>query len=91
MKKIKIILISFIVSTISFYIFFLIFKPVLLSDTVIFPYAVHPFNICEKQPKIWNSIKFLCVFTYIFSNSIIFNYIFSKIFSRKKIIKQITK
>ena len=91
MKKIKIILISFIVSTISFYIFFLIFKPVLLSDTVIFPYAVHPFNICEKQPKIWNSIKFLFVFTYIFSNSIIFNYIFSKIFSRKKIIKQITK
>ena len=83
MRKLKVFFISLICSTISFIIIFLIFKPILISDTVIFTLAVHPFNICEKQPLIWKVIKFLFVFDYLFSNLIIFNSIFSKILVKK--------
>lgn len=87
LKKIKIIIFSLLFTIISFFIIFLIFKPIFISDTIIFPFAIHPFNICEKQPLIWNIIKYLFIFDYLFSNFILFNSIFSKIFYKKTKIK----
>ena len=40
-----------------FIIYWSIFSPIYLSETIIIKYAVHPFNICEKQPFLWNIIK----------------------------------
>lgn len=83
MKFIKRFLITFLFSIVSSIIIFLIFKPIFISDTIIFKFAVHPFNICKEQPVIWNSIKVLFIFDCLFSNFIIFNSIFSKIFVKK--------
>jgi hypothetical protein len=67
----------------SLLIMLLIFKPIFTSDTIIFKFAIHPFNICKEQPILWNIIKFLFVFDYLFCNFIFFNSIFSKIFPKK--------
>jgi len=83
LKKLKIILSSFIFTIVSFIIAFFIFRPIFISDTIIFPFAIHPFNICEEQPVIWNTIKFLFIFDYLFSNFIVFNLFFTKLFSKK--------
>ena len=87
MKKIKliffIIFLSIIFTVISFFIIFLIFKPIFISNNIIFTFAVHPFNICEKQPLIWNIIKILFIFNYLFSNFIFFYKLFSKIINQK--------
>jgi len=86
LKTCKIILLSLIFTIVSFIIIFFIFKPIFISDTIIFPYAINPFNICKEQPVIWSIIKSLFIFNYLFSNFIFFNSIFSKIFPKK--IKQ---
>ena len=83
MQKIKPFIVSSTFTIVSFLIAFTIFKPIFYSDTIIFIFAIHPFNICEEQPFIWNIIKFLFVFDYLFSNFFIFSSIFSKIFSKK--------
>lgn len=83
MKNLKVFLLSLSLTVVSFIITFLIFRPIFVSDTIIFKFAIEPFNICEEQPVIWNIIKILFIFDYLFSNLIIFNSIFSKIFSRK--------
>lgn len=83
MHKVKTFIFSLFFTIVSFVIIFIIFKPIFYSDTIIFTFAIHPFNICKEQPFIWNMIKFLFVFDYLFSNFIIFYSIFSKIFSKK--------
>ena len=52
---------KFIIIFISFLLFFiniLIFYPILNSSDLIFPYAIHKFNIVKEYPVIWKSIKF---------------------------------
>ncbi len=83
MYKLKNFIFSIFFTIVSFIIVFSIFKPIFYSDTIIFTFAIHPFNICEEQPFIWNITKFLFVFDYLFSNFIIFHSLFSKIFSKK--------
>ena len=83
MQRINFFILSLIFTIVSFFISFIIFKPIFYSDTIIITFAIHPFNICEEQPFIWNIIKFLFIFNYLFSNFVIFNFIFSKIFSKK--------
>lgn len=69
MKKNLLIIFCSLVSTI-FNIF--IFKSILLSKTVIFKFAIHPFNICEKYLTLWNIIKILFVFNSFFSYFILY-------------------
>lgn len=83
MHKLKNYIFSLFFTIVSFVIVFGIFKPIFYSDTIIFTFAIHPFNICEEQPLIWNIIKFLFIFDYLFSSFIIFNSVFSKIFFKK--------
>ena len=56
----------------------------MISDTVIFIYAVHPFNICKEQPIIWNIIKTLFIFNYFFINLIVFYKINSRFINKHK-------
>lgn len=88
MKKI---FLTFLCTLLSFIIMFLIFKEIFFSDIIIFEYAVHPFNICKEQPLLWNIIKILFIFDYLFSNFIIFNSIFSNIFPKKNVSKKYKK
>lgn len=79
----KRIIFSFFLTIISFFIYLSIFYPIYNSQDVIFYYAIHPFNICEKQPTIWNIIKISSILFYNFSQFIFFYYISKKIFHKK--------
>lgn len=72
----------------SFTFYLYIFSNIYISNNITFYYAIHPFNICEEQPIIWNIIKFSSVIFYIFSN-ISISYYFSKILFFKKQKKKI--
>ena len=65
---------------ISFSIYYSIFYTIYNSNNIIFIYAVHPFNICEEQPIIWNIIKNSSIIFYLFSNFIFIYLISKKIF-----------
>lgn len=74
----------FIFSSILFILGILIFFPIYLSNNLIFPYAIHPFNICKTYPVLWNNIKILFVIVYIFSSIIISNLIYIKIYKKSQ-------
>ena len=77
-KKIFIFICSFILDILGVFIF----KDIFYAKKIIIKYAINPFDICEKQPQLWNNIKLLFIFSYIISSVIISNNIF-------KIIKNI--
>ena len=57
-------------------IFLIILAPLFDSNNVIIFFAVHPFNICEKFPLVWNTLKklyilFCLISCFILSNSLI--------------------
>ena len=83
MKLLKILFFSLLFTILSCLICFFTFKSLYVSDTVIFTLAIHPFNICEKQPLIWNLIKSLFIVFYIFSNYIISFNILNKLIRKK--------
>ena len=56
---------TFIFTILSFYIYWNIFYSIYFSDNIVIIFAIHPFNICEEQPYIWNIIKFSSIFFYI--------------------------
>lgn len=62
-----------------------LFYPLYIADEVIIPYAIHPFDICSKNPDLWNYIKVTYIFTFIFSNLVFSNFIYTRFF--KKIFK----
>lgn len=66
-----------------FIIYWYIFNPIYYSETIIIKYAVHPFNICEEQPFLWNIIKISSIIFYLFSVFILFLCISNKIFYKK--------
>ena len=77
-KKILILICSFILDILGIFIF----KDIFYAKKIIIKYAINPFDICEKQSQLWNNIKLLFIFSYINSSIIISNNIF-------KIIKNI--
>lgn len=79
----------FVLSSIFFILGIIIFSPIYLSNNLIFPYAIHPFNICTTYPIFWNNIKILFIIVYIFSSIIISNLIYIKIYKKKKKISTI--
>lgn len=62
-----------------------LFYPLYIADEVIIPYAIHPFDICSKNPDLWNYIKVTYIFTFIFSNLVFSNFIYTRFI--KKIFK----
>lgn len=80
----KRILFSLFFSAISFIVYWCIFNPIYYSEIIIISFAVHPFNICEDQPLLWNIIKNSSVIFYLFSNLILFIFISTKIIRKKR-------
>ena len=64
---------------------YLIFKPIFVAKYLIFPYAVHPFDIVSVYPATWILLKRSYIFSFIISYILIFNKIFNLIYTYKKI------
>ena len=82
--------VSFIISflTIAFFFLKLFLSPIFISDSVIFPYSLNPFNICIKHPVAWEYIKIFYIFFFTFSTIIISNSIFNLFFKNIKFSKK---
>ena len=63
-KKVFIFICSFILDILGIFIF----KDIFYAKKIIIKYAINPFDICEKQPQLWNNIKLLFVFSYIITH-----------------------
>lgn len=61
-----------------------IFKNIFCSNDILIDFAIHPFNICEKYPDLWNFIKITYLLSYSINILIIFNMIYSAIFHPKE-------
>lgn len=63
------------ISTFLILIMFYFLHPIFYADSIIIPYALHPFDICAKAPTAWSYIKlaYLLTFLYVcllFSNTL---------------------
>ena len=65
---------SVIFTYLLYYLIIKFFNPIFTATSLIFPYAVHPFDICSKIPVAWYYIKLIFKIT-LFTNllTIIFN------------------
>ena len=63
---------------------FFLFKNLYLSDEVIISFVLHPFNICERYPKIWHYMKTAYIPVTFVSSIIFINVIYSSIFTKRK-------
>ena len=82
--KKKVVFLSFF-TMLSVIIMFLFFQEIFYSNNIIIDFALHPFNICERYPDLWNFIKITYIISYLISILIISNFIYSFIFSKKEI------
>lgn len=57
----------------------IIFMPIFITDTLIFPYAITPFDICKEYPKVWLTIKKLYWICFFISYFISYNYFYNNI------------
>lgn len=69
------------------FIGFILFKPIYYSNSVIIPYSLHSYDICIKNPELWNTIKFYFIIFYIASSFICSNCLYSLFFSKKHNVK----
>ena len=63
---------------------YLIFRPIFCAQNLLFPYAIHPFDICQIYPKTWKIIKRIYVITFSISYSLCIINILKKIKINKK-------
>ena len=79
----------FLCASFLYYLLIKYFNSIFISESIIFPYAFHPFDLCEKIPKAWHYIKLSFKLSLFFNLIIIFNSFFSYIFPNKKNDKNI--
>lgn len=70
--------------TIFIFILFFVFKDIFYSNNILIDFAIHPFNICEKYPDLWDFIKITYVLFYCGVVLIISNFIYSFIFRKNE-------
>ena len=74
-KKLFFLLLFFIILLIIFLSFLnYIFKPIFITDTLIFPYAINPFDIVKLYPQTWQFIKKYFIGSSIYTYSMIYLY-----------------
>lgn len=87
MKFLKIIFRILFVSCITYFFYYLIikyFNSIFSAKSLIFPYVVHPFDLCTKIPLAWYYIKLIFKISITFNLIIILNSVFSYFFPNKK-------
>lgn len=67
------ILLFFALFFILFLFLIFLFNPILTAKSLIFPYAIHPFDIVKVYPNIWILIKKFYFITLFFSYIILFH------------------
>ncbi len=81
MKKFLYKIIFFVISfSIVSLIVYSTFKPILTADFLLFPYAIHPFDIVSVYPNTWILLKKIYFLTFLFSYFILFNKLFNSIY-----------
>lgn len=91
MKILKLFFRFIFVSCVSYLVYYLIicfFNPIFDAKSLIFPYAMHPFDLCLKIPSVWFYIKKLFKISLFLNLLIVFNSSFSFIFPEKKYVKK---
>lgn len=90
LKKFLYKLLFFIISfPIALILIFVLFNPIFNANHLIFPYAIHPFDIVSVYPDTWILLKKLYLISFFISYLILYNKIFSNIkFSKNKINKK---
>ena len=58
------------------------FSEIFSSEHLIFPYAIHPFDICSLYPETWELIKKTYYLSFVFSYTIIHFLFYFKVKSR---------
>ncbi len=82
MKKFFLKLLFFAISfSITLTVLHLFFSPILTANSLLFPFAIHPFDIVKVYPETWKKIKFIYFFTSFFSSFILFNKFFNILYS----------
>ena len=72
---------SIIIAAATFFIIgFLIFSPIYKLDSVYISYGLFPYDICQKQPSLWNAIKIIFIFSNLINLTIVSNSIYLKFF-----------
>ena len=84
-SKLLIIIFSFLLFLINIFLFY----PILNSSNLIFPYAIHKFNIVKEYPLVWKAIKISYYISSYISILIIVNCLLT--FKKKKSFKQAKK
>ena len=79
-KRLLFLSISFFI---CFVIMFLIFKEIFFSNNILIDFAIHPFNICEKYPDLWNFIKISYLISFGITILVIFSFIYAIIFNKQ--------
>lgn len=64
-------------SSITFFISLKIFYPIYISNEIIITYGFHPFDICSKNPDLWNLIKITYIFISIFSFFVFYSLVYT--------------
>ena len=59
-----------------------LFYQIYISDEIIIPYGIHPFDICYTNPRLWHYIKTTYIVTFIFSYFIISNFLYTLIIKK---------
>ena len=87
MKRfLRLILFYLIFLGLGIYLIFILFKPIFTANSLIFPYAVHPFDIVNKYPNTWKILKNIYFISFFISYNIILLKIFRKFY--KKILSK---
>ena len=72
MKKIfRFIIFYLLLITLSFSINLIVFIPIFKTDSLIFPYAIHEFDICKLYPDTWSFLKKVYIITTFISYSLL--------------------
>ena len=66
------------------FLILIFFKPILTASNLIFPYAVHPFDIAKDYQDTWFYIKLIYCSNIFVTNFVIVNSIFTYFISIKK-------
>ena len=65
---------------------FILFIPIFTETHIIIPYAIYPFDICEKAPVAWYHIKISYILTYIYVSFLLSHSIFHICIKNKLVV-----
>lgn len=77
-KKIFILIFNILELFFSITLFYILLRPLYLSSEVIISYGLTPVDICKSDNNLWNFLKQIYIFFFIFSNIMINNFMLNR-------------